>query len=237
MWMNKVLENLPEQESYSRADLYQIFKKEKSDLNESSFRWSLYALQEKQLLFRKSYDTYCTVKPIDKPEYSPIYSEQALKVQAVLSELAPGVDFILYESVLLNEFLNHQIAQNTIFIQVEKDVSSYVFDLLMQQYPGKVLYKPRRADLDRYWTRDCIVVLDLVSQSPMNAVAEHCMVGEKLLVDILADKSIAGTFSPAEIAEIYRVFLENYQIDRRKLNRYAGRRGKAELVSKYIGGK
>ncbi len=236
MWTNQVLMNLPKQESYCREDLYRAFQKEKADLTESTFRWSLYTLQQEQLLFRESYDTYRTVKPISKPEYRPVYSERALAVQAVLEELAPRVDFVLFESVLLNEFLNHQIAQNTIFIQVEKDVSSYVFDLLMGQYPGKVLYKPKKADLDRYWTRDCVVVLDLVSQSPMCTEAAHCMVGEKLLVDILADKSIAGTFSPAETVEIYRSFQECYQVDRRKLNRYAGRRGKAELARKYMGG-
>ena len=40
------------------------------------------------------------------------------------------VSFVVFESVLLNEFLNHQIAQNTIYIQVERDLSSYIFNVL-----------------------------------------------------------------------------------------------------------
>lgn len=39
----------------------------------------------------------------------------------------PLVDFVCFESVQLNEFLNHMIAQNTFFIMVERDALDSVF--------------------------------------------------------------------------------------------------------------
>ena len=145
------------------------------------------------------------------------------------------MNFVIFESVLLNEFLNHQIAQNTIYVQIEKDVSSYIFDNLQKEYVGNVLYKPGKKDFDRYWTRDCVVVLDLISQAPLSMEKSHEITIEKMLVDIIAEKSMAATFSPSEIPFVYESAMKSYQVDRRKMNRYAGRRGKASLVKEYVG--
>ena len=143
---------------------------------------------------------------------------------------------MVFESVLLNEFLNHQIAQNTIYVQVEKDVSSYVFDNLQEEYSGSVLYRPGKSEFGRYWTRDCIVVLDLISQSPLSQDNPHEITAEKMLVDITAEKSISRTFSPSEIPFVFENVIRSYHVDRRKMNRYAGRRGKSSQVKKYAGG-
>lgn len=116
-------------------------------------------------------------------------------------------------------------------------MSSYIFDELQQEYTGSVLYKPGKNEFERYWTRDCIVVLELASQAPMSDEKPHEMTAEKLLVDIVAEKSIAATFSPSEVPLIYASMIESYQVERRRLNRYAGRRGKTELVKKYAGGR
>jgi len=80
------------------------------------------------------------------------------------------------------------------------------------------------------------VVLDLISQSPLSQDHHHEMTAEKLLVDIIAEKSIAATFSPAEIPFVYESVVKSYQVDRRKMNRYAGRRGKASQIKAIMGG-
>ena len=133
----------------------------------------------------------------------------------------------------LNEFLNHQIAQNTIYVQVEKDVSSYIFDILQEKYTGNVLYKPGKIDFGRYWTKDCIVVLDLISQAPLSQDAPHEIIAEKMLVDLIAEKSIAATFCPSELPFLFDNIMRTYQVDKRKMNRYAGRRGKTAQIKKY----
>ena len=150
-----------------------------------------------------------------------------------LSDQYPELVFVVFESVLLNEFLNHQIAQNTIYVQVEKNVSSYIFDELHEEYAGGVLYKPGKKEFERYWIRDCIVVLDLISQAPLSQDKPHEITAEKMLVDIVAEKSVSATISPSEIPFIFEDVMRSYQIDRRKMNRYAGRRGREQQVKKY----
>lgn len=237
MWMNQALSKLSDKKTYHRDDLFEILRREKQDLSDSTFRWALYNLLRKQEIFRIGYDTYITEKPEMLPEYRPIYSDRAISVMKMLSERYPDLSFVVFESVFLNEFLNHQIAQNTIYIQVEKMVSSYIFDILKEEYAGSVLYKPGKSDFDRYWTRDCIVVLELISQSPLSHEAPHNISAEKMLVDVIAEKSIAATFSPSELPFLFENVMGSYQLDKRRINRYAGRRGKTAQVKKYIGGK
>ncbi len=237
MWIDKALQDLSDHEEYSRSELSHVFLREKPDLTDSAFRWTLYNLQQEQKLFRIDYDTYTTAKPKILPEYQPLYTDKAKSVLNRLSLRFPELlDFVVFESVLLNEFLNHQIAQNTIYIQIDKEISSFVFDSLQEDFSGIILYKPDKKEFDRYWTKDCIVVLDLISQAPLNINSPHEISAEKLLVDIVAERSIAATFSPSELPFIYENIINSYRIDMRRLNRYAGRRGKAALVRKLAGG-
>ena len=236
MWKEDVLRNLSDQEEYSRNELSQVFLREKPDLTDSAFRWALYNLQQEQKLFRVDYDTYATIKPGFLPVYHPLYTDNAKEISDRLSQQFPELNFVVFESVLLNEFLNHQIAQNTIYIQVEKDISTYVFDTLQDEFIGNVLYKPDKKEFDRYWKRDCIVILELISQAPTDPDFPHDITAEKLLVDIVAEKSIAATFSPSELPSVFENVLNSYRIDMRRLNRYAGRRGKAALIREYAGG-
>lgn len=236
MWTDKVVQELSSKTTYHREDLYKAFLKEKKDLPESAFRWILYALQKRHALFRIGYDAYVTSKPKVLPVYQPLYSEESTSLIEMLDAEYPDLAFVVFESVMLNEFLNHQIAQNTIYIQVQKDVSSYIFDSLRGKHNDGILYKPSRSDFDRYWTKDCLVVLDLISQAPVSKETPHEMTAEKMLVDIIAEKSMAAAFSPSELPFVYENILESYNVDRRRLNRYAGRRGKAEIVGKYAGG-
>ena len=236
MWTDQALLKLSDKTAYCREDLFHALLSEKTDLSDSAFRWTLYNLLQEQKIFRTDYDTYVTVKPAVLPAYKPYYSEKANTLMKKLSEQYPELGFVVFESVLLNEFLNHQIAQNTIYLQIEKDVSSYIFDNLQEEYTGSVLSRPGKKEFDRYWTRDCIVVLDLISQAPLSQDKPHEMTIEKMLVDIIAEKSMSATFSPSEIPFVYENVMRSYQVDRRKMNRYAGRRGKASEIKKYAGG-
>ena len=78
-------------------------------------------------------------------------------------------------------------------------------------------------------------MLDLISQSPISSETPHEISAEKMLVDIVAEKIIASVFSLSEIPSIFESMLGKYRIDRRKINRYAGRRGKSEIIKQYLG--
>ncbi len=236
MWTDDVLSGLSEGRTYSRDELFHALQNEKPDLSDSAFRWTLYNLLQRKKLFKVEYNTYVTSESEELPSYKPYYSQKAKNIEEKLKQSFPQLEYVVFENVLLNEFLNHQIAQNTIYVQVEKDVSSYIFEYLKEEYFKNVLYNPSRKEFDRYWFRDCVVVLDLISQAPLSVEEPHEMTIEKMLVDIIAEKSISATFSPSEIPSIYESVISSYHVDMKKIMRYAGRRGKTNLIREYIEG-
>ena len=116
MWIDQAMSKLSNEKSYHRDDLFQIFGIEKEDLTDSAFRWTLYNLLQEGHLFRADYDTYVTKRPAVLPAYKPVYSDTAGHMLSLLAERFSELSFVVFESTLLNEFLNHQIAQNTIYI-------------------------------------------------------------------------------------------------------------------------
>lgn len=99
----------------------------KTDLSESTYHWAISGLVRDGALTRLGYDSYSLSSGIPKNEYVPVYSDTAERLIRLISEKYPYVQFTVFETVLMNEFLNHLIAQNTVFIQAEKESSIYVF--------------------------------------------------------------------------------------------------------------
>ena len=143
---------------------------------------------------------------------------------------------ICFASVQLNEFLNHLIGRNTIFVMVEKYAIDFVFRFLQEETTLHILLKPSKKEWDAYCTGDNIVMLNLVSESPKSVVEYHGMCIEQLLVDIVAEKNFQYLYSRSELLYIFVYFYKSYLIDYVRLLRYARRRGKADEIKKYIGG-
>lgn len=85
-----------------------------------------------------------------------------------------------------------------------------------------------------YWSKDSIVITDLISESPIRSENSHSILLEKMLVDIVSDKLIESTFSKAEIPEVAEQMRKNYQFDDSRMMRYARRRNREKLSSEFV---
>lgn len=166
--------------------------------------------------------------------YRPAYSDLAAKLISQVSDKHPSVRFTVFETALMNDFLNHLVALNTVFIQAEKDVSIFVFRHLRELGYAHLLYKPKKADYALYWEKDCIVVTDMISEAPLSASAPHEICLEKMLVDMYCDKLISSAYSKSEYPEVLRQAMETYHIESTKMMRYARRRGREDEMKKIL---
>ena len=237
MWYENVADSLNCGQIYSRDEIVSRLKKEKTGLNENSYFWIVGNLVKDGLLKRKGRDKYSVCDENTKNVYKPLYSEKAVAIKNKLERKYPLVKFIVFETVLLNEFLNHQIAHNTIFIQTERDVSEFIFDYLRENTKTNVLYKPNQAEFDRYWQPESLIVTDLTSEAPMNIDSPHEITAEKMLVDIFCDKIINLTYGKSEYKSIVDEIYSRYQVDTVRLLRYARRRNKEKEMMQFIEGK
>lgn len=237
MWYKNVADTLNCGQTYSREEIISVLKKEKTGLNENSYFWIVGNLVKEGVLKRTGRDKYSLCDGITKDVYKPLYSEKAFALKNKLERKYPLVKFTVFETVLLNEFLNHQIANNTIFIQSERDVSGFIFNYLRENTKANVLYKPNQAEFDRYWQAESLIVTDLTSEAPLNTDFPHEITAEKMLVDIFCDKIIRLTYGESEYKSVVDAVYSRYQVDTARLLRYARRRNKEKEIIQFVEGK
>ena len=118
-----ILEKLAAMEKFSRKDFYDAFIEENGNKTADALDYALRREFAKGTIIHIGRNQYTIAK--SNRIYNNSYSDEAkLAVQEIKQEY-PMVDFQVFELVQLNEFVNHLIAHNTIFISVENEVLGY----------------------------------------------------------------------------------------------------------------
>lgn len=186
------------------------------------------------MLSKKGYDEYSLSDGVRLSEYSPEYSDIAMDLINIISKRYPYIQFTLFETALLNDLLNHIVAQNTIFIQAEKGSSVFIFRFLQDAGYKNLMYKPSQKDFNLYWARDSIIVTYIISEAPLRITKPHTIMLEKMLVDMYADKPISGTYNKTEFQSVFENAQKHYLLERKRMLRYARRRNKEGAIRRFL---
>ncbi|MBR0417922.1 MAG: hypothetical protein IJI66_01990 [Erysipelotrichaceae bacterium] len=233
-WYLNALGVIDKGRTYSHKELIDILKENRPDLSDDMYNWAIDQSTKKGLLSRKGYNAYSLPEGKELIDYQPFYSQTSLDLIKEIQERFPRVIFTVFETVLMNDFLNHLIGRNTIFIQVEKDSSIFVFRYLQEQGYKNLLFNPDKKEIELYWDKDCIIITNLISEAPLRKDDPSKITLEKMLVDMVSDKLISSTFSPAELPEVFEQVRKTYRLDQSRMLRYARRRNKEDKVKKYL---
>lgn len=234
MWETKLLSAVPESQVFTRQALYNLFKENNKDLSYNSVGWIIDEGLKSNLLFKVGSDSYSRKKET-RNTYSPRYSEFSKELLSKMEERFPELEYTLFETLLLNEFVNHLYAHNILVLQVEKDLCTFTFDFLNELFPGKVLYNPSSDDLGRYQSDNCIILENRISEAPFDKEHPHFITMEKLLVDTVSDKAIKELIPTSEVSNIYENAKLIYKSDLTKIKRYAKRRNAWTKVEALLG--
>ncbi len=233
-WYDYTILKLDPDRQYSHQELISELRQDNPKLSESSYHWAISEMLHSGSIVKIGYNEYTIPDGCERKPYKPIYSDISSALLTQVSEKFPLVSFTVFETALMNDFLNHLIAQNTIFLQVEKEYSIFVFRYLQRMGCTDLMYKPSKADYALYWKEDCIVVTDLISEAPVRESSPHEICLEKMLVDMFCDKLISSTYSKAEFPEVLQKAMTDWLIEKPKMLRYARRRGKEEEIRKIL---
>lgn len=226
-------DGIKDKESFTRKELLQSFRDGGFELSDAAFYKKIESMIKEGKIVRVSRNTYSFPEE-NKGKYKHEYSELAIKVAGLVQENYPLLEFSIFEMIQLNDFVNHQIAHNTLFLFVEADIIEFVFDTLKEQYPGKVLINPTGEIYHQYWSDNMIVILKLITEAPKGMVESWHTKLEKILVDIIAESVITESISESEYPNIYEDAFTRYVVDESCLFRYAKRRGADKKIHKLI---
>ena len=161
----------------------------------------------------------------DKKLYGYIYSTEVNDIVSVIENNYYDLSFRIFELRQINQFVNHLIAHNVIFVSVENEMVDFVFDTLNRIFPGRVMLKPSLDMYYRYQQDNQIVVLRLPSEAPKGFEHSWETRLEKMLVDVMVDKLIGGIVPDGEKKNIVDGAYNNYIVDEATMVRYAKRKG------------
>lgn len=157
-WYEATSKKLEAGHRYSHQELIKLLKNNYPQMRDSSYHWAVCGMLKSGSLTKIARNVYVVQNERKKPVYRPAYSDLAAKLISQVSDKYPSVHFTVFETALMNDFLNHLVAQNTVYIQMENDVSVFVFRFLQELGYDHLLYKPNKDDYALYWKKDCIVV-------------------------------------------------------------------------------
>ena len=217
--------------SFSRSE-FEIEMNKVYGLNVQQSKYDLQKKLDKGTVVRAGWNQYSA--NADKRRYSHSYSPEAIDVVATIERNYYDVNFRIFELSQLNQFVNHLVAHNTVFVSVENDMVDFVFDTLNRTYPGRVMLKPSLEMYYRYLQDNEIVVTRLPSESPRGFEHPWETRIEKILVDILVDKLIGKIVPEGEKEGIIDGAYNNCLVDEATMIRYAKRKGAAEKLRKSL---
>lgn len=143
--------------------------------------------------------------------------------------------YIIYESTILNMFLNHLIARPTVIVEVEKNLVESIFWFLKEEEFKNVLLNPSEKENYIYNPYDGsgVIIKTMVSKSPIDN-KHHKITLEKLVVDIVCDKTLNMFFEGSEIPLMVENILMNYAVKFDSVRNYAKRRHCFDQLMKYV---
>ena len=218
-----ILDKISSHSLFARSDLQVVMDECGYNTSESITNHMITRMLAAGDIARIGRNRYCVTDSLKT--YRFLHSAFAISVADEVVDAHPYLDFRIFELVQLNEFVNHQIAHNIVFMSVEGELEEDVFNTLWERHKGSVLFKPGADELFRYKNENMVVIVKLPSESPKGIAVFWDTRLEKMLVDIAVDKLLRKVVYSGEYPAIFQDAFSKYTIDRNVMFRYARRRG------------
>jgi hypothetical protein len=238
-FLEKIQEYSLQQKNISLNILHQLHEESVNDSLESDFFWELQDLKQQKIVQQIDENNY-KILSIFKPKLS----EKIIQINRYLSTTFDLSNYCIWSSEWFNQFSRHQITQNFICIEIEKETAESVFYELKEADFGEVfliLHKEDEVLLDRYVfeAKNPIIIQKIITKAPKQQIKiENEVISipylEKMLVDLFVDTSILIAYKGAEQIQIFETALLNYILDFKKMFAYARRRGKEKELKNYL---
>lgn len=221
--------------TFSRNDIQKQAEAIDPLFRKTKMRYLIGKMLHEGLIVRVSHGVYQrAVDQNKKALYANRYSDEAESIIRILEKQFPLLEYCVWELCWLNEFFNHQIAQNKIIIEVEHEGCEYVYDHLFDTYQGMILLHPSSDEVFRYGVDGTIIVDRLISEAPKGIQDKYNVPLEKVVVDLFANKMLQSMLSKADYPSALEEMFDKYQVNQTAMFRYARRRHKAEDIYKFL---
>ncbi len=223
---SKIVDFVKEHKVMSSRALFALLETSEPSLKYSTFKWRIHSLKEKGLIRSVGRGLYGPGGKL--PAFMPSINRKMRLLNNQIKEKFPYLEYSLWTTQWLNEFMHHQPMSYVTLVDVEPEASSAVFNMLKGLWSNtKVFYRPTAEEFDRYVLgfQNVVIVKNLFSEAPVKTIDDvPTSMIEKIIVDIFAEKDIFAAYGGRELSVIFTEFDSRFSISKTKLLRYARRR-------------
>jgi hypothetical protein len=236
VYLHEFSQYFADREEISKSELRLFYTAKNPLMTIQEFRRHLYALEKMEVLTPFGRGQYAFLKKKRKwqPHPSPFLEE----ICNSISIQFPYIEYQIWETSELNEFMVHQPIRNHIILESEKMSLDALFSFLIEKFPGRVYLEPDRAMIERYAYQQpvSVFVCKWISQAPRDRRYPGIPYAklEKILVDLFVDRDRYFIFQDGELETIYKYIFSNYLLDKKSMFRYAGRRNASVKLKEFI---
>lgn len=222
-------------ETFDKNEIYKFYFKIYKNTNIRSFENAITYLKSNNIISEIEKDKYILVT---KTIYKYKETDEEKKIYDIIKKEYPQINFIVWNTKVINEFTLHYVINNYIVIEVEKIAIDLIVNLLKARYIKKYTILTQdilnnNRDLFSN-TENFIIVKPLHSRSPLDTRNKYKYISiEKMMVDLYVDK-LYVQYQGRELQTIYQNIFEKYDINMKKVTKYAKYRTDLESYKKYI---
>jgi len=231
MDIKALIKSKADNEYIYKNELYEWIALEHPNYSKASYRWAIYNLVHSGLITKIGKNLFIQGH---KRKYAYEYVGATHKqIIHYFEKEFPNITAVIYESTILNEWLNHQLARNIVFVEVDKFYSDIIFEKLRNNIQSNILIKPKTDEFTRYAENNTIIIHNLVTQAPTNKHSYEIKL-EKLIVDFFSEPSLKMLYSGSELTPMLELIFQQYVIEQKKMFAYAKRRKCDQKIKQYI---
>ena len=228
--MIKTLENTIENyfqknDQLSRVELLKAITIDFPYLTESTLKVYLSKLKKSGIINNPARGIY-TIS--NKQSFAPEINQNLKKVYTKIQKEFPFINFCVWNTKWLNDFMRHQPFKNYTILEIDNDAVEQVFNSINENAKN-VYLNPDEEMFERYIstnTEEVTIIKNLVTESPILKTDKiQIPTLEKLLVDIITDKDLFAA-QQGELDFIYQSAFNKYEVNELKMKRYAARRNR-----------
>jgi hypothetical protein len=227
--IEKAVEYFRKKNYFTSEELWDFWRKRDDDLNRNAFYRRVNRLKNETGLTEILQNTYTfSVKPHFIPQKEKILQ----RITDIFKERFPEIDYCIWQTAWLHEFMIHQPGRQFILFETEKDVTESVL-FLLKSPEWQVFLNADNSTIDYLSMEDkeVIVLKSLISRSPL-LIQEKISIPslEKILIDVFCDTKLFSPYSGQELSNIYKYAQKKYHINYSRMLNYADRRNKKKEV-------
>jgi hypothetical protein len=232
--INDILHFAFNHKEFTRKELIAFLKESDRISTSNSLSEQLNRLLKSRQLIRLERGVY-QLPNNAKKDFSVICSEEIKKINLQIKEQFPFINYCIWSGSSLIQYMQHVPNINLTLVDVEREVADSVFNFLNAENNKRIFLMPTLIEFERYInSNEAIIIRPLISESPLKLTEGiKTPTIEKILVDILGDIEFSF-LQGLEISYVYKMIFERHFINRKRLIRYATRRGRIEKVNQLL---